>query len=179
MYQGIIGVLVLIIIVGGAVMLGSRKEESVFLGVAATSTSIDDAAMSGKGAVNVSTEAVQQGGAAAKDQSSQANMVVAAGSDSVSVFDQPAGMTVAVQNVSISKPGWVAIKDGGWYLGAAKLSPGTHSNITVDLLRGTKTGSAYEAVLFYDNGNGTFDVHADTVITKADGSALSAAFLAK
>ena len=58
--------------------------------------------------------------------------------ESVSVMNQPAGETVTVSSVKFTESGWVAIRDDrGWTLGASRFEAGTHSNVTVHLLRGT------------------------------------------
>ena len=177
MYQGIIGVLVLIILIGGAIMIGARKSSPA-------TTMGEEATTSASGEMTESY-ATSSGEATAKDTSSKSDATstpstVASGSDSVSVVDQSAGKAVAVADVSLAKDGWVAIEDNGWVLGAAWFPAGDHKNVTVSLLRATKAGSTYKAVLYYETtGDHNFDLHKDTLVTKADGSALSVAFLAK
>jgi len=98
---------------------------------------------------------------------------------SVSVDDQNAGNTVAIASVSIPKRGWVAIEDTkNWTLGAERIEAGT-SSTTVTLLRNTKAGEAYKAVLYIDNGNGAFDLHGDTMLVGVDGMPVAMSFLAK
>ena len=178
MYQSIIGVLVLIILVGGAIMIGSRgAEESAVLNPDASTTAAtgDEGLTSGASA---STGAQATASAAQQTTPAQA-ATVTSGSDSITVQDQPASSTVTVAAVTISKRGWVAVRQGGHYLGAQFLRPGTYKDVVVTLLKPTEAGSAYEAVLFYDNGNTQFDWNADSVVTRADGSDVAAAFLAK
>ena len=175
MYQGIIGVLVLIILVGGAVMIGSRgSSPSTTMGVESASSSNTDITVNAAGDVMQNDATATQVAAANAQQAT-----VSSGSDSVSVLDQPAGKTVIVKSVSLSKLGWVAVRQNGWILGAERVAAGTHGTVAVSLLRATKAGSSYEVVLYYDNGDKVFELHKDTLVTKADGSALSAAFLAK
>ena len=180
MYQGIIGVLVLIILVGGAVMLGSRGSSPTtsMSDVSGVSTSSADVTAQA-GATAVGSTLQNTASARQKSAPSAQLATVTSGGDAVSVVDQSAGNSVVVKSVSLSKLGWVAVRANGWILGAQRLQAGTYSNVTVSLLRATKAGNSYEVVLYYDNGDKVFNLHTDTIVTKADGTDLSAAFLAK
>jgi hypothetical protein len=92
--------------------------------------------------------------------------------DSVTVNNQSAGSKVTVASVSFAKAGWVAIRDekGLRVLGAAWFPAGSHSDVTVSLLKNTVTGQKYQAVLFADNGNKTFELHTDTLLSGAETS---------
>ncbi|HUY62838.1 MAG TPA: hypothetical protein VMV50_03600 [Candidatus Paceibacterota bacterium] len=89
-------------------------------------------------------------------------------SSAVSVADQPAGGTVAVESVTVPPPGvWVAVRevDGttlGNVLGAARVG-GPRTNVTVSLLRDTAPGREYAVELYRDDGNGVFDLSQDSV----------------
>lgn len=81
----------------------------------------------------------------------------------LSVPDQPAGKTVAVQNLSIAGTKWVAIYDDhdgkpGLILGATRLHEGNET-ATVDLLRpeGTISGGIYYAAILNDDGDEEFN----------------------
>lgn len=104
----------------------------------------------------------------------------AAGSgETVTVKDQVAGNTVTVANVKLSKPTWVAIKGtNGWVLGAAWVNE-TSDNISVSLVRPTVKGETYQAVLYVDDGDKKFSLHAaDTLITDVEGAPVASTFKA-
>ena len=109
--------------------------------------------------------------------------VVISGSNEISVQDQTAGMTVAIELAKFSVPGWVAIHEDnpgrennlGNILGAQRLDPGIHLT-EVELLRGTTPGGKYHAVLYVDNGDRQFDSSKDAPIKDADGKLIESTF---
>jgi|GEM_PF-1766197 len=89
--------------------------------------------------------------------------------DSVSVSGQPAGTSVSVKKVLLSRDGWVAVReyvDGDLVnnLGAFLLPAGVSNNVTVELLRGTKSGNKYAVVLYHDNEDHIFSPRVDTLV---------------
>lgn len=83
----------------------------------------------------------------------------------ISVSDQPAGATVAINKAVFEEAGWVVIHEGtashiGNALGAARFDAGEHGG-TVKLLRATEAGKTYRAVLYRDNGDRTFSLDTD------------------
>lgn len=89
--------------------------------------------------------------------------------DSVSVSGQPAGMNVSVKKVLLSRDGWVAVREYvegelGNNLGAFLLPAGVSDNVTVNLLRGTKSGNKYAVVLYHDNEDHIFSPRVDTLV---------------
>ncbi len=99
---------------------------------------------------------------------------------SISVADQSAGTTVSVSSVTFAEIGWIAIRDDrGWTLGASRFPAGTHSNVKVELLRGTTAGERYQVLLYVDDGDGAFDLDNEILVTKSDGSVAGAMFTAK
>ena len=90
--------------------------------------------------------------------------------ETVSVSDQPAGDSVRISSVTLSKAGWVAVRDSLRIHGAAWLTAGTHENVSVPLLRNTTSGDKYSVVLYVDNGNKQFDMHADSLISGMSGT---------
>jgi hypothetical protein len=97
----------------------------------------------------------------------------------VDVPNQPAGASVAVRSVTLVKMGWVAVRDNeGRILGAARFDEGTHSGV-VELLRNTVAGSSYQVLLYVDDGNKEFDLHADILVSEADGRVAGTTFLAQ
>ncbi len=107
-------------------------------------------------------------------------VTVAATTESVTVADQPAGHSVVVASATLAQVGWLAVRDDtGHVLGAARLDVGTHVNVIVDLLRVTARGDHYQVLVYADNGDGQFDLHKDTLVTKRDGGVVGATFAAK
>lgn len=100
--------------------------------------------------------------------------------ESVSVSDQPARETVAVSSAKFTESGWIAIRDDrGWTLGATRFVAGTHSNVAVQLLRGTTAGERYQVLLYIDDGDGAFDLEKEILVTRSDGSVSGATFTAQ
>lgn len=85
--------------------------------------------------------------------------------ESVTVTDQPAGDSVRIERVTLAKAGWVAVRDSLRVYGAAWLPAGTHENASVPLLRNTAAGTSYTVVLYVDNGDKSFDLHGDAIIS--------------
>ena len=98
-----------------------------------------------------------------------ANMTPAT-TEVITVSDQPAGDSVRIASVTLSKTGWVAVRDSLRIYGAAWLAAGTHENVSVPLLRNTTSGDKYSVVLYVDNGNKQFDMHADSLISGMSGT---------
>ena len=94
-------------------------------------------------------------------------------SGAVAVASQPAGSSVVVESVTVPPPGvWVAVRDVnggdlGNVLGAA-LVGGPRTDVAVPLLRATEPGRRYAVELYRDDGNGAFDLSADSVYVDFD-----------
>ena len=102
-----------------------------------------------------------------------------AGGETVTVNDQSAGASVSVEQVTLKRPSWIAIKDTkDWVLGAAWFSA-SGENLSVPLLRATQPGDVYQAVIFVDNGDTKFDRHIDTLLVSAEGAPVSSTFRAE
>lgn len=84
--------------------------------------------------------------------------------EAITVNDQPAGVTVTIANMDISRETWVAVRDERSILGAGRFAAGTESG-TVELLRGTEAGKTYTVVVYVDNGNRAFDLTGDELVT--------------
>jgi len=171
-YQIIIGVLVLVVLVGGWMLFaGKGSGPSTAMSTDFTNESASDASDGSDTDADTSS---------AREKASPAVASVAASGEAVKVVDQVAGGVVMAELVALKSRGWVAVQDEReWILGAARLEEGTHTNVTIELLRGTEKGGAYKAIIFVDDGDGVFDLHKDTVIKNSDGSALSVAFIAQ
>ncbi|TSC71090.1 MAG: hypothetical protein G01um101449_158 [Parcubacteria group bacterium Gr01-1014_49] len=100
---------------------------------------------------------------------------------SVAVHNQPSGDTVIVESVTVAPPGvWVAVREVvgdelGNVLGAARIN-GPRSNVPVSLLRATEPGHSYAVQLYRDDGNGVFDVAANSVYVDFDTGARVVAY---
>ncbi len=82
----------------------------------------------------------------------------------LTIKDQAAGTQVQIAKMTLTKTSWVAVRDAKthWVLGARRFDAGTASG-EVFLLRATTKGSAYEGVIFTDDGDKAFDLHKDTL----------------
>ncbi len=90
--------------------------------------------------------------------------------ESLIVNNQPAGDMVAVSPIKITRPTWVAVRgQNGWILGAGLYFRGD-STAHISLLRPTKAGEKYEALMFVDNGNTLFELHKDSQVSGVLGS---------
>lgn len=79
----------------------------------------------------------------------------------LTVLDQPAGNTVDVSGLSITKKQWIGIYDDrsgapGWIMGAARVHEGDTKG-KVELLRAMVAGGTYYAVILNDDGDETFN----------------------
>ena len=90
--------------------------------------------------------------------------------ETVTISNQPAGRSVTISDMTIARKSWVAVKDtSGSILGAALFAAGTTSG-TVPLLRATRAGERYEALIYVDNGDKMFNLRKDLLVSAADGS---------
>lgn len=109
----------------------------------------------------------------------QATATAVAGGETVTTSDQAAGSQVTISQATLTRPSWIAIKDTkGWVIGAGWFAA-SGENLSVPLLRATKAGEVYQAVVYADNGDKKFDLHADTLLTSAEGAPLSSTFRAQ
>lgn len=105
--------------------------------------------------------------------------VVAEG-NSVSVEDQPAGMSVMLASATLSQEAWIAVRDSmGRTLGAALFPAGTQKDVTVPLLRTTSAGENYQVLVYFDDGTKTFNLKTETIVLNPDGTVAGATFLAQ
>lgn len=101
----------------------------------------------------------------------------------VIVHDQKAGASVAVASIEAEDISWVAVRENnndvmGRILGARKVSPGVHKNVSVELLRPTAPNVMYAVVLYRDDGDGSFDHKIDELLVDGKEPVLSR-FVAK
>lgn len=110
------------------------------------------------------------------------NTTMAANPDDLSVKNQASGKAVLVAHVTLPTLGWVAVHEVlngetmGNVLGASRLEAGSHDNVVVNLLRGTEPNKQYAVILYADNGNKQFDLHADMAVEATDGNPIVARF---
>lgn len=110
--------------------------------------------------------------------------VSVSGNNTLVVNDQVAGKRVIMSMVLISQNGWVAIHeiapDGtfGKILGAQRLEKGQHFSEVIDLLRETKGGSKYAAVLHADDGDSMFDFRREIPVRNVAGDFVESRFFA-
>lgn len=106
------------------------------------------------------------------------------GENSITVSDQEASNTVTLDEVVFENDAWVAIheeRDGGPgnVLGAAWFPAGKNIDAKVELLRGTKEGNTYYAMLHEDVGaDHKFDTKIDKTILGDDGKPVMVEFMA-
>ena len=102
-------------------------------------------------------------------------------SGAISVADQPSGLNVIVESVTVPPPGvWIAVRevngsDLGNVLGAARVV-GPHTNVVVSLLRPTEPDRSYAAELYRDDNNGAFDPAVNSVYVDFDTGARVVAY---
>lgn len=92
------------------------------------------------------------------------------GANSVQAPDQPAGLRVIIDKLTVDQNSWVAIHediDGvpGNILGAARFDAGEYEDEVVNLLRNTEEGSTYYAMIYADDGDKEFDHEKDLPVT--------------
>lgn len=105
-----------------------------------------------------------------KEEVSETDTETSVSKNDLSVSDQPAGLTVLIDSVSLKEPKWIAVREDingemGNILGALRLQEGAHEGVEVELLRGTNPEELYYVVLYEDNGGDTFDHNFDSLIT--------------
>ncbi len=167
MYQSVIGVLVVIILLL-AWWIVSHPGLGVF---PASGTSMSTTTS------NVTSPSTVKG---SSSMSQSTSPTTEARGESVSIANQQASKEVAVSALTLSQPSWVTIRDSnGRILGAAWVSTGTHSKVSVPLLRATMAGQKYQVQLYADNGDRKFDTHADILITGAGGAVAGTTFTAQ
>src|SRR3989344_6678587 len=159
-YQVIIGVLVLVILVGGAMVVANKSSSGASdtnkesTDTSAGASAADDAS----GAVDLDTSS----GSDTSSANGNTSKSTTAEGDAVSAADQAAIKVAIASSVTLSKLGWVAVRDSrGWILGAERLTAGTRQSVTITLLRGMEAGKVYEMVLYHDDGDMEFDLHKD------------------
>jgi len=131
----------------------------------------------GSMATSTATDTSNTGSNTGSSSTTGANPSTIASGEAVTVRNQAAGDSVAVESVTLNQMGWVAIRDeDGRVLGAARFDAGTHANVSVPLLRGTVASSSYQVLLYVDDGDKEYDLHKDILITGAGGGVAGTTF---
>lgn len=104
-----------------------------------------------------------------------------ADNDEVLIKDQNAGESVFISRVSLSRAGWVAVReavDGGLgnVLGARILDAGSYQGEQIDLLRATAPNQTYFSVMYHDNGDREFSFTDDLQVVDENGALLVTSF---
>jgi len=164
----IAGIVVVLLLIG-AWYLGTTHKVGSSMGWSSTGTTTTTADSSASNTAQTTT--------GTNSTVSAADMQVGGGA--ITVSDQPAGSFVVVKSVTLAQPGWVAIRDAaGKTLGAGYFAAGTQTAVQVPLLRNTTSGEKYQALIYADDGDRTFDLHKDTLVMNSDGSVAGASFTA-
>ena len=103
--------------------------------------------------------------------------------EAITVRNQPAGDRVILDKVTLEDSGWIVIHEGtmsqiGNALGATRFDAGEHSGV-VELLRSTRKGEVYRAVLYHDNGDKEFSLDSDFPILGNANEPILTMFLAQ
>jgi hypothetical protein len=174
----IAGLVALVVIIGGGWLI-ARERSGTMAGADATSTDITSSTTETAN-TETSTETSNTTNTTKTTGTKTTNPTTVASGETVTVSDQPAGSSVTVAEINISKPTWVAVRDSRpWYLGWKFLKAG-EKDIVVPLQRSTVAGESYEVVLFTDDGNGSFEIHGgDALVTSSTGAPVSSTFKAQ
>ena len=87
--------------------------------------------------------------------------------ESVTVTDQAAGTSVAIESMGLTRASWIAVRDDKSILGAAWF-PSNATTGAVKLRRATMAGEEYRVVIYVDDGDKKFDFKKDQLITAGD-----------
>ena len=87
--------------------------------------------------------------------------------ESLTVIDQPAGKTVAISSMKLSRESWVVVRDARSILGASRFNADA-TNGTVKLIRPTEARNGYQALIYVDDGDKKFDFKKDMLVTEVN-----------
>ncbi len=102
-----------------------------------------------------------------------------ASGETVTVEDQAAGTEVHLSEATLKQPSWIAIRDTKGHVLGAHWFGASVEDQTFTLLRSTSAGQVYQAVIYVDNGDKKFDLHADTLLTSSEDAPVSSTFTAQ
>ena len=152
----IIAAVVVIVLILGAVWFVSQSKYSPVIGsVPEESTNNTDEALDDSAGISST---------GSDDTDSTAAPTTSPAGEAIAVADQPAGSSVALGAITISRPTWIAVKDqNGWILGAARFDANLESG-TIPLLRAMTAGETYTLIMYADDGDKLFDFHIDMLV---------------
>ena len=163
----IAGVVALVVIIAGGWLI-SREKSGTSNDMASTTETVATATNKGDSGSSMS--------AATSDTKTPTPSVVAGG-ETVTVSDQAAGSVVNIDSAKLTKPSWVAIVGtNGWVRGAHWFNSSVE-NVSIELVKPTIAGESYQAVIYVDDGDKKFSLHAgDTLVTSSEGAPVSSTF---
>ena len=168
----VIAVIVLLIVLVGGWFVTSHARPGMVAGDemtmgTTTSNTMNNSQTSGASTMSTSTLGI----------SAQTTM---ADGNAVTVANQAAGAKVMISALTVSKLTWVTVRDSsGKTLGAALFPMGTHTDVSVSLLRKTVAGQSYEVLLYFDNGQKSFNLKEETLVENPNGTVAGATFNAQ
>ncbi len=170
----VIGAIIVAFLIIGAWYLGRTQSVPA---MTETSGNTSVATIQATSSTTTSTTDTKTSGAAVAGATTPSTI---ASGESLTVSDQPAGSSVSVASATLAQEDWIAIRESsGRVLGAALFPVGTHTDVTVPLLRDTVSGERYQALIYIDADNNQFDLRTDTLVLNSDGSVAGTMFTAQ
>jgi len=124
----------------------------------------------------------ENGGENTQNGSDKNGSEVEFGANSVQTPDQPAGLRVILDSISVDQNSWVAVHEdmngsvSPVILGAARFDGGDYTDEVVNLLRNTEESNTYYVVIHADDGDKEFNPENDTPITGSQGTPVMDSF---
>jgi hypothetical protein len=172
----IIGIVVIFALAAwGIVALHNRSQNTAGTTATTASSTVDTSNTDTTSAASAQgTDTTNSGTASDTQTSSDSQPATASGASFTIPSPQDAGSTVAVNDLSVTKPTWIIVYDTAngkpdRVLGASLFFAGDSSGI-VQLLRSTLPGQKYLVTAAVDNGDKTFSVHGETPVADSSGS---------
>jgi hypothetical protein len=105
------------------------------------------------------------------------------GSSAIAIESQTAGLVALVKHLVLDERSWIAIHEDergrpGRILGAARFAAGTHTDVSVELIRPTESGGVYYGMIHRDDGDDSFDSKTDLHLADESGSPIMVRFSA-
>ena len=112
------------------------------------------------------------------------NTEIASSPSAITIENQPSSSAVEVKRLVLGARSWVVIHEDergrpGRILGAGRFMAGAHTDVSVELLRGTESGGVYYGMIHIDSGDDTFDSTLDTHLTDESGGPIMMRFSAE
>jgi len=99
----------------------------------------------------------------------------------IDVRDQAAGGVVVISSIELMEDGWISIHEEnkdfiGNALGAVRRDAGTHTSVSIPLLRETLTGQTYWVVIYSDSGDSQFSLKDDFPVRDSSNNPVISSF---